>query len=117
MRQSVVVKQGSQGQAMPYSDKKKINNRTFSQKDANMMSSSDALNQSGIAAINQRSNRNTLFVGGAGINGGVQFAYNNNIHQSRQNTKESAESSKSREINLNQVNSFTNYHMLQNPTQ
>ena len=62
------------------------------------MTSSEALNQSGISVLNQRSNRNTLFVGGAGINSGAQYAYNNNFHQSRQNTKESAESSKSREV-------------------
>jgi len=37
-----------------------------------------------------------MFIGGSGINGGVQYTYNNNVGQSRQNTKESAESSKSR---------------------
>ena len=49
------------------------------------------LNQ-GTSSIN-RQNRNTLFIGGSGIAGGMQFAYNNNMAQARQNTKESQESS------------------------
>jgi hypothetical protein len=62
--------------------------------------------------LNQRANRNTLFIGGAGINGGANFAYNNNFHQSRQNTKESAESSNSRNPDGLSQNNFTNYQIL-----
>jgi hypothetical protein len=54
MRQSVALKQGGN---MPYQTAgKKMNQRTFSQKDAKQMASSDVLNQSGIAiqAMNQR---------------------------------------------------------------
>ena len=88
MRQSVNLKQSSQAK---YGDQHKPNKRTFSQKDAN--------------ALNQRSNRNTLFIGGANV------AYN---AQSRQNTQESAESSKSRNGGLNdqQFVISNNYHVL-----
>lgn len=46
--------------------------------------------------LQSKQNRNTLFIGGNGINGGANYMYNNNMAQARQNTKESAESSKSR---------------------
>ena len=81
----------------------KVNKRTASMKDNskqalmqiyqsdNMPPGVSMLNQ-GTASIN-RQNRNTLFIGGSGINAGMQFAYNNNMAQARQNTKESQESS------------------------
>lgn len=50
---------------------------------------------------NGKQQRNTLFIGGNGINGGAQYIYNNNVANARQNTKESAESSKSRNGGLN----------------
>ena len=51
-----------------------------------------------------KQNRNTLFIGGSGINGGAQYIYNNNMANARQNTKDSAESSKSRNGGLNDHN-------------
>jgi len=49
-----------------------------------------------VSNLQSKQNRNTLFIGGNGINGGASYMYNNNMAQARQNTKESAESSKSR---------------------
>jgi hypothetical protein len=50
-----------------------------------------------------------MFIGGNGINGGSQFIYQNNMVQARQNTKESAESSKSRNGGLEKRGEMMNF--------
>ena len=75
MRQSVVLNQKA-GLQNVYNDQeqhmtgKKINKRTFSQKQNDQTVET-------ISSLNQRQNRNTLFIGGNGLNQplGQQFAY------------------------------------------